>query len=49
MTPSAKGKKSVAREEEKEEAVRRETVKEERALRKAAVKAQAKPRRNRGG
>jgi hypothetical protein len=48
LTTSGKGKKSVKREEEDEEAGRREEVKEERALGRAAVKGQPRPRRNRG-
>lgn len=48
LKESGKGKKSVKREEEDEEAGRREEVKKERALGKAAVKSQTKPRRRTG-
>ena len=48
MTASKKGKKSLEKEEEREEGERREVLKQEHALGKAAVKGQTKPRRRTG-
>jgi hypothetical protein len=48
LTASKKGKKSLEKEEEREEGERREVLKQEHALGSAAVKSQTKPRRSRG-